>query len=42
MNYADICGGTWYPKGGMYAIVEGMQQLAESLGGTVPVRRSGY
>jgi phytoene desaturase len=32
MNYADICGGTWYPKGGMYAIVEGMQQLAESLG----------
>jgi phytoene desaturase len=32
MNYADICGGTWYPQGGMYAIVEGMQQLAESLG----------
>jgi phytoene desaturase len=32
MNYADICGGTWYPQGGMYAIVEAMQQLAESLG----------
>ena len=23
MNYADIKGGTWYPKGGMYAVVEG-------------------
>jgi phytoene desaturase len=32
MNYADIKGGTWYPKGGMYAIVQGMQSLAESLG----------
>jgi phytoene desaturase len=32
MNYADIKGGTWYPQGGMYAIVQGMQSLAESLG----------
>ena len=32
MNYADIRGGTWYPQGGMYAIVEAMQKLAESLG----------
>ncbi|MEJ7913077.1 MAG: phytoene desaturase family protein [Chitinophagaceae bacterium] len=34
MNYADIKGGTWYPKGGMYAIVQAMQDLAESLGVT--------
>jgi len=32
MNYADIVGGTWYPKGGMYAIVEGMHKLACELG----------
>lgn len=32
MNYADIKGGTWYPDGGMYAVVQGMQSLAESLG----------
>jgi phytoene desaturase len=34
MNYADIKGGTWYPKGGMYKIVEGMYQLALELGVT--------
>ncbi len=34
MNYADIKGGTWYPQGGMYAIVEGMYQLALELGVT--------
>lgn len=28
MNYADIVLGTWYPKGGMYAIVAGMEKLA--------------
>jgi phytoene desaturase len=28
MNYADIKGGTWYPKGGIYAVVEGMYKLA--------------
>ncbi|TND09989.1 MAG: phytoene desaturase [Bacteroidetes bacterium] len=32
MNYADIALGTWYPQGGMYKIVDGMRQLAESLG----------
>lgn len=32
MNYADLKGGTWYPEGGMYAIVEGMYQLALELG----------
>ena len=34
MNYADIKGGTWYPEGGMYAIVEGMYKLAAELGVT--------
>lgn len=28
MNYADAVGGTWYPKGGMYAIVDAMYRLA--------------
>jgi phytoene desaturase len=32
MNYADIVGGTWYPEGGMFSIVQGMQKLAEELG----------
>ncbi|WP_084523869.1 phytoene desaturase family protein [Adhaeribacter aquaticus] len=32
MNYADIALGTWYPKGGMYKIVEAMVKLAESEG----------
>lgn len=32
MNYADIKGGTWYPEGGMYAIVDGMYRLALELG----------
>ena len=32
MNYADIKLGTWYPKGGMYKIVDGMYQLAKELG----------
>jgi phytoene desaturase len=32
MNYADIRLGTWYPKGGMYAIVDGMYKLATELG----------
>lgn len=32
MNYADIKGGTWYPDGGMYAIVDAMYQLAKELG----------
>jgi len=32
MNYADIKLGTWYPKGGMYKIVESMTSLAKELG----------
>ncbi len=32
MNYADIIGGTWYPEGGMYAVVNGMYKLAKELG----------
>ena len=32
MNYADLVLGTWYPMGGMYKIVEGMTELARSLG----------
>jgi phytoene desaturase len=32
MNYADMIGGTWYPEGGMYAIVEAMYKLAVELG----------
>ena len=32
MNYADIKGGTWYPEFGMYSIVQGMYDLASSLG----------
>lgn len=32
MNYADMHLGTWYPKGGMYKIIEGMVKLAESKG----------
>ena len=32
MNYADVKLGTWFPKGGMYAIVEGMHKIALELG----------
>ncbi len=32
MNYADIKLGTWFPKGGMYSIVEAMVKLAEEQG----------
>jgi phytoene desaturase len=32
MNYADIKGGTWFPKGGMYSIVDAMYKLAVELG----------
>jgi phytoene desaturase len=32
MNHADIKGGTWYPRGGMYQIVEAMYQLAVEVG----------
>jgi phytoene desaturase len=32
MNYADIVGGTWYPKGGMFEVVKAMQAVAEEQG----------
>lgn len=32
MNYADIKGGTWFPKGGMYKVVEAMHRLTVELG----------
>lgn len=32
MNYADMALGTWYPKGGMGKIIDGMYQLAKELG----------
>jgi phytoene desaturase len=32
MNYADIVGGTWYPEGGMYSVVQGMYKLAVEKG----------
>jgi phytoene desaturase len=32
MNYADMALGTWYPKGGMYQIIDGMVRLARSIG----------
>lgn len=32
MNYADVQLGTWYPRHGMYEIVDAMQQLAVELG----------
>lgn len=32
MNYADMALGTWYPKDGMFKIVEAMASLAEELG----------
>jgi phytoene desaturase len=32
MNYADIKGGTWYPEGGMFSIVDAMFNVAKELG----------
>lgn len=32
MNYSDMIGGTWYPKGGMISVVNAMHQLAVELG----------
>lgn len=32
MNYADLVLGTWYPQGGMYSVVKGMESLALELG----------
>jgi phytoene desaturase len=32
MNYADFALGTWFPKGGMRSVVDGMMKLATELG----------
>lgn len=32
MNYADFGLGTWYPKGGMFSVVEAIKQLAIEMG----------
>lgn len=32
MNYADLVMGTWYPKGGMKSVANGMEKLARELG----------
>ncbi len=32
MNFADLGLGTWYPKGGMKSVVDGMIKLAEEMG----------
>jgi phytoene desaturase len=32
MNYADIKGGTWFPHGGMFSIVQAMYAQAQKLG----------
>ena len=32
MNYADFGLGTWYPSGGMYPVIQGMEALAKELG----------
>ncbi len=32
MNYADFGLGTWHPKGGFFAVIKAMNDLAESLG----------
>jgi phytoene desaturase len=32
MNFADVKLGTWFPKGGMYSIVDGMYRLAKEQG----------
>ncbi|MEZ4778295.1 MAG: oleate hydratase [Flavobacteriaceae bacterium] len=40
MNYADFGLGTFHPKNGMYSVVEGMKQLAESLGVQIKVNQN--
>ena len=35
MNYADLVLGTWYPKGGMFKIIEAMVALAKAQGVTI-------
>jgi phytoene desaturase len=35
MNYADLGLGTWYPGGGVYSVVRGMESLSRELGVTI-------
>jgi phytoene desaturase len=35
MNYADLVLGTWYPMGGMFKVIEGMADVAESMGAKI-------
>ncbi|GAB5400362.1 MAG: phytoene desaturase family protein [Aureisphaera sp.] len=37
MNYADFGLGTFHPKNGMYSVIQGMEELALSLGVTIKV-----
>ncbi len=39
MNYADMVGGTWYPKGGMHEIVKAMVALAEEVGVSIQLNQ---
>lgn len=32
MNYADIVGGTWYPQGGMFSVVDAICRVAQEQG----------
>jgi phytoene desaturase len=40
MNYADFGLGTFHPKDGMYSVIEGMKNLAESLGVTIKTNQN--
>ena len=40
MNYADMALGTWYPRGGMYKIVEAMVMIAREQGVKIHYDRS--
>ena len=40
MNYADFGLGTFHPKKGMYAVIEGIKTLAEELGVTIKINQT--
>lgn len=40
MNYADFGLGTFHPKGGMYSVVKGIQQLTEELGVSIKTNQN--
>ena len=41
MPYTELAHGVWYPKGGMYSIVEALVELAQTRGCDVRVRCRG-